>query len=75
MSREYHKIDTVFKRDPSTNNKHLIEGQFSRPEFEYLAGNEWTFIVARPIVELLARNGDRIITKIKHRDFTVSAAK
>lgn len=27
-------------------------------------------IVARPKVELKTRNGDRIITKIKHRDFT-----
>ena len=26
-------------------------------------------IVARPKIELIARNGDRIITKIKHRDF------
>ena len=27
-------------------------------------------IVARPAVELKARNGGRIITKIKHKDFT-----
>ena len=26
-------------------------------------------IVARPVVELKTRNGDRIITKIKHKDF------
>jgi hypothetical protein len=26
-------------------------------------------IVARPICELKSRNGERIITKLKHRDF------
>lgn len=26
-------------------------------------------IVARPATELLTRNGERIITKIKHKDF------
>jgi len=26
-------------------------------------------IVARPSIELIARNGKRIITKIKHKDF------
>jgi hypothetical protein len=26
-------------------------------------------IVARPVVELKSRNGDRIITKIKYKDF------
>jgi len=37
--RKYHKIQTVFKR----NGKTLLEGQYSLPEFEYLAGNQWTF--------------------------------
>jgi len=37
----YHKIKTVFNRDPETNYKTLIEGQFSKPEFGYLANNEW----------------------------------
>lgn len=40
---EYHKIDTVFKRDPATKHKTLLIGQYSRPEFEYLAGNKWVF--------------------------------
>ena len=31
-------------------------------------------IVARPVVELKTRNGSRIITKIKHRDFEPLAA-
>ncbi len=41
--REYHKIQTVFKRDMDNKGKTLLEGQFSMPEFEYLANNEWTF--------------------------------
>jgi len=40
---EYCKIQTVFKRNPETNFKRLIEGVFSTPEFEYLKNNEWTF--------------------------------
>ena len=40
---EYHKIQTVFKRDPATNHKTLLEGKFSLPEFEYLECNEWSF--------------------------------
>ena len=41
--REYHKITTVFDRDPENKFKTLIDGQFSKPEFEYLANNEWDF--------------------------------
>jgi hypothetical protein len=40
---EYHKIQTVYKRDQENNNKTLLEGQFSLPEFEYLQHNEWVF--------------------------------
>lgn len=40
---EYHKIQTVYKRDPETKFKTLLEGQFSLPEFEYLANNDWVF--------------------------------
>ena len=40
---EYHKIQTVYKRDPSNNHKTLLEGEFSLPEFEFLADNEWVF--------------------------------
>lgn len=39
----YHKIQTVFKRDPETNYKTLLIGQYSIPEFEYLADNRWDF--------------------------------
>src|SRR5690554_5340115 len=41
--REYHKIQTVFKRDPATNYKTLLEGEWALAEFEYLANNEWIF--------------------------------
>lgn len=40
---EYHKIDTVFKRNPATNHKTLLAGEWSRPEFGYLADNRWVF--------------------------------
>jgi len=38
---EYHKIQTVYLRDPETKFKTLLEGQYAQPEFEYLANNEW----------------------------------
>ena len=41
--QEYHKIQTVFKRDPETDFKTLLEGEYSLPEFEYLADNKWVF--------------------------------
>ncbi|MCK9549170.1 RNA ligase family protein [Aquamicrobium sp.] len=41
--KEYHKIDTVFKRDPATNHKALIEGDYANDTFAYLANNEWVF--------------------------------
>jgi ATP-dependent RNA circularization protein (DNA/RNA ligase family) len=40
---EYHKIQTVFKRDMERNGKTLLEGQWTLPEFEYLADNVWVF--------------------------------
>jgi hypothetical protein len=41
--KEYHKIHTIFKRDMSApgRQKPLIEGEWSKPEFEYLANCEW----------------------------------
>ncbi len=36
---EYPKIHSVFKRDEKTHK--FLEGQWSLPEFEYLANNEW----------------------------------
>jgi ATP-dependent RNA circularization protein (DNA/RNA ligase family) len=39
--KEYHKINTIFKRSRETNR--IIEGDFSTPEFEFLANNVWTW--------------------------------
>ena len=41
--KEYHKIQTVFLRNPETKFKTLLEGQFAMPEFEYLQNNTWVF--------------------------------
>ncbi len=38
---EYHKIQSVFKRDPATNNKRFIMWDWSLPEFEYLQDTLW----------------------------------
>ena len=40
---DYHKIQTVFFRDPENKRRTLLEGRFSLPEFEYLANNDWIF--------------------------------
>ena len=40
---EYPKIQTVFKRNPKTKFKTLLEGDFSLPEFEFLSNNKWVF--------------------------------
>ena len=39
---EYHKIQTMFKREMQNKGK-IIEGAWTCPEFEYLKDNEWTF--------------------------------
>jgi ATP-dependent RNA circularization protein (DNA/RNA ligase family) len=39
---EYHKIDTVYKRDMANGGK-IIIGAYSEPEFEYLKDNKWVF--------------------------------
>ncbi|MFG1302670.1 RNA ligase family protein [Xanthobacter autotrophicus] len=41
--KEYHKIDTVFKRDMNTKFKTLLMGEYSNDTFRYLAKNEWVF--------------------------------
>ena len=40
---EYHKIQTVYKRDPENKCKTLLLGEYSMPEFEYLANNVWRY--------------------------------
>lgn len=39
--KEYHKIQTVWERDPDTKFKTLIRGKWACPEFEYLAQSNW----------------------------------
>uniref|UniRef100_A0A6H1ZD39 Putative RNA ligase n=1 Tax=viral metagenome TaxID=1070528 RepID=A0A6H1ZD39_9ZZZZ len=41
--KEYHKIQTVYKRDPENHYKTLLIGEFSLLEFEYLRNNQWIF--------------------------------
>ena len=38
---EYHKIPTVYARDPATKHRTLIEGQYATPALELLAAIEW----------------------------------
>lgn len=38
---EYHKINSIYKRDPSTNK--FIMGDYAQEEFKYLAENQWEF--------------------------------
>ncbi len=38
---EYHKIQSIYKRDMTSKRKTLLEGQWTLPEFEYLANNIW----------------------------------
>lgn len=38
---EYHKIQSVYLRDPANNHKTFLLGQWSQPEFGLLNGLEW----------------------------------
>jgi hypothetical protein len=39
---EYHKIQSVFMRDPANNHKTFLS-QYAEPVFEYLANAQWVF--------------------------------
>jgi len=41
--KKYHKIQSVFKRDPETKFKTFLEGEWARSEFEYLKDLQWYF--------------------------------
>ena len=41
--KQYHKINTVFKRDTDKPKNPIIMWDWSEPEFEYLANNRWEF--------------------------------
>src|SRR3990167_9020092 len=38
---QYHKIDSIYKRDMSKPNAPFIVGEWANPLFGYLAGNTW----------------------------------
>lgn len=40
---EYHKIQTIYLRDPATRHKTLLEGEWANPEFGFLKDVEWVF--------------------------------
>lgn len=40
---EYHKIQSIFKRDMDSKRKTLMDGAWTLPEFEFLANNTWVF--------------------------------
>ena len=40
---EYHKIQTVYKRDPDTNYRTLVDECYAKPEFSYLKDCKWQF--------------------------------
>lgn len=58
--KEYHKIQTVFKRDPETKHKTLLLGDFSIEAFEYLATNTWMFTekVDGTNIRVMFQNGE-----------------
>jgi len=67
--QEYHKIQTVWLRDPETRHKTLLENQWAKPEFEYLANSQWVMtekvdgtnirIDLTPATQLLGGRTDR----------------
>ena len=60
---EYHKIQTAWHRDPETKFRTLIEGRWAKPEFEYLASNQWTFTekVDGTNIRITMTNGEVLI--------------
>ena len=58
--KEYHKIQTVFKRDMKSKTKNIIDGEWTLPEFEYLANNIWVFTekVDGTNIRIMYKDGD-----------------
>ena len=54
---EYHKIQSIYKRDERGN---MLFGEYSLPEFDYLKDNYWVFTekVDGTNIRLLWRNGE-----------------
>ena len=40
---KYHKVQTVWKRDPENSHKTLLEGQWSKEEYNYLKSLMWSW--------------------------------
>ena len=38
---KYHKIQTMFLRDPDSKHKYVMVGEWAKPEFRYLQDNDW----------------------------------
>lgn len=60
--KEYHKIQSVFLRDPETKFKRLLVGQYTHPVFAYLASNEWVFTEKVDGTNIRVMIGDGSIT-------------
>ena len=41
MTTLYHKIDSVFKRDPDTNYSTFLMSKYTTEAFEYLSKAHW----------------------------------
>lgn len=39
----YHKIQTLYKRNPDTKYKTVLEDHYAKPEFDFLQDNMWEF--------------------------------
>lgn len=62
--KTYHKIQTVWLRDPANRYRTLLEEEWATPEFEYLKHNEWTY------TEKVDGTNVRIIYTGQHVAFT-----
>ncbi len=62
LMKQYHKIQTVYLRDPETKFKTLLDGQFACPEFDYLQNNTWigTEKVDGTNIRIMKDGGSRI---------------
>ena len=58
--KEYHKIDSVFKRDMFARGKPLIVGDWASDTLRYLADNEWEFTekVDGTNIRVMVRGGE-----------------